>query len=278
MTLDEHTKVLRHSGRKALVAFLTAGYPDERAFVEMVKAASRAGCDVIEIGIPFSDPIADGPIIQESSTRALEQGITLKRCIELARELSSKITPPLVFMSYINPILRMGIDRFAKDAHSAGVRGVIVPDVPLEESEEVRSVVSEFGLTYIDLLAPTSSDERVGAITSGANGFIYLVSVTGVTGANSPEASDVTRFVARVREKTNLPLYVGFGIASAAQARSACESADGVIIGSALIKMAGSVEASEAPERIEAFLRQVRGAIDEVADSATPVENPERTE
>jgi len=278
MTLDEHTKGLRDSGRKALVAFLTAGYPDEQTFVEMVKAASRAGCDIIEIGVPFSDPIADGPVIQESSTKALEQGITLKRCIELAGELSSEISPPLVFMSYVNPILRMGIDRFAQGAKSAGVSGVIVPDVPLEESEEMRSVVGEFGLTYIDLLAPTSNDERVEAIAAQAAGFMYLVSVTGVTGVKSPEAGDVSRFVERVRERTELPLYLGFGIASAAQARSACESADGVIIGSALIKMAQTAETGKAPKKIETFLREVRSAIDEIADSATAIENKERTE
>jgi len=278
MTLDNHTKALKDSGRKALVAFLTAGYPNEEVFVETVKAASRAGCDVIEIGIPFSDPIADGPVIQESSTKALEQGITLARCIELAGALSSEITTPLVFMSYFNPIFRMGIDKFAKDANAAGVSGVIVPDVPLEESEEIRSIADEFGLTYIDLLAPTSSDERIGAIASEAGGFIYLVSVTGVTGANSPEAGDIGRFVSRVRARTELPLYVGFGIASADQARSACESADGIIIGSALIKMAQTGDAGEGPAKIEAFLRGVRSAIDNVADSGTPVENTERTE
>jgi len=266
MSLSDTTTALKQD-RKALVGFLTAGYPDEETFLDLVRAASAAGCDIIEIGIPFSDPIADGPLIQASSKVALDGGITLARCIELAKQLSSKIPTPLVFMSYYNPILRMGNDTFAARAREAGVRGLIVPDVPLEESAAIRSAANAADITYIDLIAPTSSDDRIERITGSAQGFVYLVSVTGVTGVRSPEAGAMGQFVARVRGKTDVPLYIGFGISDATRARQAVQHADGVIIGSALVKLIQSAESREAAaSNVDRFLRDVRAAIDESRD------------
>jgi len=258
--INDLTIDLAARGGKALVPFFTAGYPDEETFRELVKTADAAGADVIEIGVPFSDPIADGPLIQEASERALQNGISLDRCLKLASELSKEISTPLLFMSYYNPILRLGIDQFAKRAADAGVAGVILPDVSFEESKPARSALRNRGLEYIDLVAPTSSDDRIEAIADTASGFLYLVSITGVTGDRSPVAKDVGEFAARVRTRSKLPLYVGFGISSADDARATVEHCDGVIIGSALIRMIKQGGASVV-DPVQDFLREVKEAI-----------------
>lgn len=261
MRLSHATDRLKNDAEKALVAFLTAGYPDEATFLDLVRTAATA-CDLIEIGIPFSDPIADGPLIQESSKHAIDNGVSLKRSLEMAKEIAQEIATPLILMSYYNPILRMGTGRFVETCRASSVSGVIIPDVPLEESEEVRSALGEHDIGYVDLIAPTSSDDRIDAISGRARGFIYLVSVTGVTGVRSPMARDLEPFVARVRNRTNLPLYVGFGISDADAASSAARHGDGVIIGSALIKLIKSSASNvDAVERVGGFLGQVKSAI-----------------
>lgn len=258
MTLVDTTLALKTEGRKALVAFLTAGYPDEESFVELVHAAADAGCDVIEIGVPFSDPIADGPVIQQASTSALKQGMTLTRALELAKTVSKENGPPLVVMSYINPILSMGVPAFAKAAVEAGVTGVILPDVPVEEAYALRPQLTDAGVTPVDLVAPTSSEDRIAAITKSAEGFLYLVSVAGVTGARTALPDSLPAFVERVRRRTDVPLYVGFGVSTAEQASSVAAHADGVVIGSRLIELAtnGTVR------HVHEFLSEVRGALD----------------
>lgn len=261
MRLPAATTRLKESGRKALVPFFTAGYPDERTFADLVRGAVAAGADVIEIGVPFSDPIADGPVIQASSTAALAAGMSLARALGLARELSSEITTPMVIMSYANPILTYGLDRFVSDASGAGVSGLILPDVSFEESGPFRDA-ARAGLSYIDLLAPTSSDERVDAIARRATGFVYLVSMTGVTGAEASFSDELTRFVARVREHTATPLYVGFGVSTPEQAAAVVESADGVIIGSRLIRLVDENGPGEAAARVSSFLADVRRSLD----------------
>lgn len=274
MTLREATRTLEASGEKALVAFLTAGYPDEPTFLRLLEAADRAGCDVIEIGIPFSDPIADGPLIQASSKIALDGGMSLSRAIELAGAVSGKTAAPLVFMSYYNPILRMGDARFAERARDAGVSGVIIPDVPLEESAAVRGVLNDHGIILVDLVAPTSSDARIARIAGGADGFVYLVSVTGVTGVHSPERRDLAAFVGRVRKHTDLPLYVGFGISSAGKARETVRDADGVIIGSALIRIIQAAPAPDAAvEAVGEFLAGVKQSISKPFDASHSIED-----
>lgn len=264
MRLSEVTAGVKARGEKGLVAFLTAGYPDEATFGDLVRAASAAGCTAIEIGIPFSDPIADGPVIQHASKWALDRGMTLARSLELARELAGEINCPLLVMTYVNPIMNLGLDRFARDAAAAGIAGVIAPDVSVEESTELRGACADAGLDYVDLLAPTSSNERVARIAAEATGFVYLVSMTGVTGASERLSTNVGPFVERVRAHTRTPLYVGFGISTPAQAADVAAVADGVIIGSQLIRLVADAEgpeSGEAVDRVGAFLGDVKRAL-----------------
>jgi tryptophan synthase alpha chain len=265
--LAAHSLRLRSRRRKALVAYLTAGYPDAETSLGLILAAARSGCDTIEIGIPFSDPIADGPVIQAASTQALAGGMTVAGAMALAARAAERTDVPLLFMSYVNPILAYGIDRFADDAARAGVSGTIVPDVPHEESAELRAALEARGLALIDLVAPTSSDARLRAIGAPARGFLYLVSLTGVTGARARLDADLSAFVSRVRTVTEVPLYVGFGISSAEQAAAAARAADGVIIGSRLLELAGVGDSgraghTDAAGRVGAFLAEVRAALD----------------
>ena len=270
LPLADVTRRLKDDGDKALVAFFTAGYPDEETFVEMAVAASHAGADVIEIGIPFSDPIADGPVIQSSSETALAGGMTVARALSLSGQIAGRVDTPLVAMGYVNPILNMGPERFVATAAAAGISGLILPDVPLEESADLRRITRSGGLSFIDLLAPTSDDDRVRRIAAAAagaggdGGFLYLVSVTGVTGSGSAGSADLEPFVARVRAATTLPLYVGFGVSTAQQARDTAQLADGVIIGSQLIRLAADGAAAGAAARISEFLTGVKEAISRV--------------
>lgn len=260
MTLAEHTQNLRSRGGKALAPFFTAGYPDAPTFLALIEAAEKAGSDVIEIGIPFSDPIADGPVIQASSCKALEEGMNLEKVLDLTREARQRTKAALLLMGYCNPILQMGVARFAHEAKSAGASGVIIPDIPLEESTAIRSELD--GLTFVDLVARTSSLERIERITGVADGFLYLVSVTGVTGGLSASEQELERFVSTMRAHSTLPLYVGFGISTPRQAMETTRHADGVIIGSALIRLIQSATSSDdAVIRVEQFLKETRQAI-----------------
>jgi len=263
MSLRERTEGLREAGTKALVPFFTAGYPDEETFTEVVRAASMSGCRVMEVGIPFSDPMADGPVIQESSKVALAGGMTLARAIELTRALSEETGVHFVFMSYINPILRMGFAEYAAAAAEAGVTGTIIPDLPIEESAEIRAEFARHGVALVDLVAPTSGEERIGRIAKVADGFLYLVSLTGVTGARSALAQDLTGFIAAVRRAASLPLYVGFGVSTPDQAAQIAKLADGVIIGSALVKIIQSASSRhEALSNVGRFLQEVGAAME----------------
>jgi len=253
---------IRANRRKALVAFLTAGFPTPAVFGDLVRAAADSGCDLVEIGIPFSDPIADGPVVQAASTVALAQGMTLARALEATAFLSRQVGVPIVFMSYLNPMLSFGAARFARWSARAGVSGVIIPDVPFEESDELRASMRQSGLAYIDLVAPTSSDERIQAIARSAEGFVYLVSLTGVTGAREATAAGLPELIGRVRAAMRPPVYVGFGVSSAEQARDIARDADGVIIGSRLLQLAADGEAAGAAHRVGAFLAGVRRALD----------------
>lgn len=262
MTLGDRTHPLRERGGKALVAFFTAGYPDAEAFLDLVRAADAAGCDVIEIGVPFSDPIADGPTVQAASASALAAGMTLERALELAAAVRGDVRAALVVMSYVNPVLAMGLDTFASRAAGAGIQGVILPDVSLEESEEPREALARSGIDTVHLLAPTSSDARIAAAAKTAAGFLYLVSVTGVTGARDHLDLDVGGFVERVRAHTAVPAYVGFGVSTPEMAARVAGAADGVIIGSRLIRAIDAGAPGGAPERVGTFLADVRAAID----------------
>lgn len=251
---------LREEGRCGFVAFVTVGYPDLESTPGLVKALIAGGADVIELGIPFSDPLAEGPTIQTSSHRALENGTTLGDCLEVARKLRADgVEAPLVFMGYYNPLLAYGLERFAKDSAAAGVDGVIPVDVPPEESGPLREACRKAGLRVIYLLAPTSTDERIRQVAELASGFVYCVSVTGVTGARREIAGDLEAFVARVRKQISLPLAVGFGISQPEHFQAVARLADAAVVGSAIIDEISKSEPSEREARLKRYAEVVTG-------------------
>lgn len=226
----------RDQRRAALMPYYTLGYPDAETSLAVIRAVAAAGADLIELGVPFSDPLADGPTIQRSTQVALAAGASVRRCLELtARLRAAGVRQPLLLMGYINPILAYGVTRYVTDARAAGADGFIVPDLPPEEGGEMAAACREQGCALVYLLAPTASPARAAAVAAQASGFLYLVSVAGVTGARSSLPAGVADFIARARSATALPVALGFGIAGPAQAAEAGRLADGVIVGSALI-------------------------------------------
>jgi tryptophan synthase alpha chain len=234
--------------RAAFLPYYPIGYPTYEASLDTIAALADAGADGFEIGIPFSDPLADGPTIQAATQRALENGVTVRRCLDAVRDLRARgLRQPMLMMGYLNPLLAYGLDRFVRDAKAAGADGFIVPDLPPEEADQLRDSCAREGLALVFLLAPTSNAARIALVAERATGFIYLVSVTGVTGARSDLPSDLAEFVSRVRSQTDKPLAVGFGISRPEQARMMNDLTDGFIVGSALVKAGGSgVEAARA--------------------------------
>jgi tryptophan synthase alpha chain len=231
----------RRENRAALIPYLALGHPTPAASLELAQAAIAGGADLLELGVPFSDPLADGPVIQRATHAALQQGTTVARCLELARHLRRyENVVPLIFMGYYNPILAYGEEAFCRACSEAGVDGLIVPDLPPEEGERLESTCRTFGLALIYLLAPTSTPERIRLVTRRSQGFVYLVSVAGTTGAREHLPPDLSAFVNRVRAVTDKPLAVGFGISTPEQARQVAELADGVVVGSALVRLAGA--------------------------------------
>ena len=247
-------------GYKALIAYLTVGYPTLETTIEAAVILADSGCDIIELGIPFSDPLADGATIQKASYQALKQGVTPQICLEAARKLKEKIATPLVFMGYYNPILNFGLEAFCRSASRAGVDGLIIPDLPPEEGVELEANMKKHGLDPIYLLSPTSSEERISLVAERSGGFIYLVSLTGVTGARQSLPMELESFVQRVREKTGLPLCVGFGISSPEQARRIARTADGIIVGSRLIQL---IEEDSSLSSLKSFTLSLREALDQ---------------
>lgn len=227
----------RSEGRAALIPYVTAGYPDMKTLPGLLEALARAGADIIEIGIPFSDPLADGPVLQRAATQALANGTRIRDILARVAEVSP-LLPPLVFLTYINPVYRYGIGEFAHAARGAGVEGLIIPDLPWVEGRDMRRAAEKSGMALIPLVAPTSTAEHLRAIRRG-RGFVYGVSVTGVTGARGLVDMGVAGLVERVRAATDLPVAVGFGISTPDQAREVGMVADGVIVGSALVKAIG---------------------------------------
>lgn len=245
---------------KAVIAFLTAGDPTMEDSVRYVKVMEEAGADLIEIGVPFSDPIADGPVIMEADVRALARGVHLRQAMEEARAIRTISAIPLVFLTYYNPVFSYGAEQFFKDCAAVGVDGVIIPDLPLEEQGEVRPFADETGVALIQLVAPTSK-ERVKAIASEASGFVYIVSSMGVTGMREEGfAADLGSTVAAVREATDVPCAVGFGIHTPEQARAMAQMADGVITGSGVVDLIGKHGAT-ADEALAAYIRGLKDAV-----------------
>ncbi len=246
-------------GKKALVAYVTVGYPDVETTLRLVPLLARNGCDVVELGIPFSDPLADGATIQQASHVALQNGVTPDVCLDVAARVSREVETPLVFMSYYNPLLHRGLDRFCAASASSGVSGLIVPDLPPDEGAELETAGQRHGVDLIYLVAPTTTGERLTRAAARSRGFLYLVSLTGVTGARAELDGGLEHFVARVRATTSLPLCVGFGISSPAQASRVAKVADGVIVGSRLLQL---VEADRSLVSVATFVCELRQAID----------------
>ena len=247
-------------GHPALIAYVTAGYPDLNSSLELVPKLEEWGCDIVELGIPFSDPLADGVTIQETSYKALREGITANRCLELAAKLRKKMSIPLIFMTYYNILLKYGLDAFCRRAGEAGIDGIIVADMPPDEALELEKEAKKNGIDIIFLLSPNSNDKRINLVAKHSTGFIYLVSVTGVTGTREALPHELEAFVRRVRKVTSKPLCVGFGISTEAQAARVGEIADGVIVGSRLLQLVDSPPYS----RLEAFVRSLRSALDKI--------------
>jgi len=251
-------QVFADKNRKALIAYVTVGYPSIEATLEIVPALVKSGCDIVELGIPFSDPLADGPTIQQSSCEALQQGVTPELCFEVVRKLRKRVGIPLIFMGYYNPVLHYGLEAFCTKCAEVGIDGLIIPDLPPEEGAELEGLAQERGIDLIYLLAPTSDDERIELVAERARGFIYLVSLTGVTGARDTLPEGLENFVTKVRQKTRQPLCVGFGISTTEQAKRAASVADGVIVGSRIINL---IKEDASLAKLKSFIRSSRTAL-----------------
>ena len=234
--IDAKFAELNAAGKKAFVSYVMAGDPDYDTALEIVKGLPGAGVDVIELGLPFTDPMADGPTIQLAGQRALEAGMTLERTLEMATEFrKDDDTTPIVLMGYYNPIYNRGVDRFLADAKAAGIDGLIVVDLPPEEDEELCIPANAAGLNFIRLATPTTDDKRLPKVLQNTSGFVYYVSITGITGAAEAEAGDVGPEVARIKSATDLPVIVGFGINTPEKSRAIATVADGAVVGSAIV-------------------------------------------
>lgn len=246
-------------GHKALMPYYTLGFPDYPTSLAVIKACAAAGADLIELGIPFSDPLADGPTIQHSSQVALKAGMSVKRCLQAVKDLrTSGVQIPLILMGYINPLLSYGLEEFTAHAAKVGVDGFIIPDLPPEESAEMDALCRQHNLSLIYLLAPNSSQDRIQLVCQRSRGFTYLVSVSGVTGTRSELPPDLSAFIQRVRPYAQTPLAVGFGISTPTQARQVGAVADGIIVGSALIKAVSSADPAQAENAAFAFIQSLR--------------------
>ena len=255
------TSVFNQPGHTALIPYITVGYPSIEATLKVVPLLASSGCDIVELGIPFSDPLADGVTIQKASFQALQNGVTPNLCLEVAKQISQLVEIPLVFMTYFNPVFSYGLEEFCSACVDSGVSGLIIPDLPPEEGSELEAITQKQGLDLIYLLAPTSTETRIRLVTQRSRGFIYLVSVTGVTGARDRLPTDLEAFVGRVRQVATQPLCVGFGISTPEQARRVARIADGVIVGSRIVQY---MEADDSLLSVANFIKGLRHALDEL--------------
>jgi tryptophan synthase alpha chain len=251
---------LRASGGHGLVTYVTAGDPDADTSERILVALARGGADVIEVGVPFSDPLADGPVIQRASERALAAGMTLRGALDLVRRIRTAIDAPIVLFTYANPVVRMGSSAFADTAAKAGVDGVLVLDYPIEEAGPLRTTIVDAGLDPIFLISPTTTDERIETSNRLGSGFLYLISRLGVTGVRAHLSDDVEALAARVRRHSTLPIALGFGISTPAQVRQACRVADAAVVGSALVNViAEHGRDRDVADRVAGYVRSLRG-------------------
>lgn len=244
---------------KAFIGFVTAGDPDLETSEKIMLKMAEAGCDLIEIGIPFSDPIAEGPVIQDANIRSLANGTTTDKVFRLAARVSQQVAVPLVFMTYLNVLFRYGYDRFLQKAKSSGISGVIVPDLPFEEKAELQQVAKDYGVEVISLIAPTS-EQRIQMLAKEAEGFIYEVSSMGVTGVRSEIKTDLESITKAVKEVTDVPVAIGFGINTPEQAKKYAAVADGIIVGSAIVKIIAQY-GKDAPEEVYKYVKSMKDAI-----------------
>ena len=262
--IDQTFGKLRAKGERALVAYFTAGDPSVELTEKLVCAAVESGADLIELGFPFSDPLADGPVIQRASLRALQHGMNFERLIRLIELLRARVQVPLIVMTYVNPILRRGGGVIAKDLVQAGLDGLIIPDLPPDESGELGGNLRQSGLDLIYLAAPTSGPERLRLIARRSQGFIYLVSLTGVTGTRDQLPPDLLQHLRDLRAVTKKPICVGFGISTPEHVRVVGEWADGVVVGSAIVRLIEEqMNSSDLPEQVGAFIRSLKAPLKE---------------
>ena len=258
--LQRAFQALRTSGRKGVVPYITAGDPELETTYELLLAAARGGATAIELGVPFSDPMADGPVIQRACERALARGLKLQDVLDVARRAAAATGVPIVLFSYLNPLLRRGLETLAQDAAEAGLAGVLVTDLPAETAQGFSQALARRGLDLVSLVAPTSTEQRIAQIAQHATGFLYAISVMGVTGARQQLSAEAGALLERIRRVTQLPVAVGFGVSSAEQARQAwAQGADAVVVGSAIVRKIEEF-GTEAPAEVERFVRELVSA------------------
>lgn len=244
---------------KAFIGFITAGDPDLNTSKEILLSMSKGGCDLIEVGIPFSDPIAEGPVIQDANIRALKNNVTTDDVFALTKSVSQEVDTPMVFMTYLNVLFKYGYDKFLQKAKDSGICGVIIPDLPYEEKDELQSVAKKYGIEVVSLVAPTSED-RIKMIAADAEGFIYTVSSMGVTGVRSEIKTDLESITKAIKEVTDVPVAIGFGINTPEQAKKYSHIADGVIVGSAIVKLVAEHK-TDAPKYVYEYVKSMKDAI-----------------
>lgn len=271
-SISQRFQTLRSQPQCALIPFITAGDPDLETTAEALRVLDRNGADAIELGVPYSDPLADGPVIQAAATRALKKGVNLKQVLKLVESVSPNLQAPIILFTYYNPILNLGIKPFMEQISQVGVRGLVVPDLPVDESAELLETAASVGVEVILLVAPTSSKERIEKIAQKSQGFIYLVSVTGVTGVRSQVQGRVKDLLEQMHSLTDKPIGVGFGISGSEQARQVKDwGADGVIAGSAFVKRLAQGTPSEGLQAIESLCRELKEAIAPVEEKVISI-------
>ena len=260
--IDDTFALLGSRGEKGLVVYLTAGDPDAASSLSYLRAAADGGADILEVGLPFSDPMADGPTIQAASRRALDRGMNVRRALSMVGELRKTHLVPVVLFGYYNPFLRYGVPRFCRDARAAGADGVLVVDLPNEESAEMAPEAKKAGLDWIPLASPTSSPERIRRAVASGSGFLYLISVTGITGTRKMLPPEVGIWARRVKERSSLPVAVGFGISTPGMAREVSRFADAAVVGSACVKIVEKHGASRTgPDALRRFVRSLKNGL-----------------
>lgn len=258
--IDKKFKDLKKEGKKAFVAFITCGFPNLKTTENLLKEFARIGVDVIELGIPFSDPMADGKVIQEASLHALKNKVTLKNAIDLVARVRKDVNVPIAFMTYYNPVYKYGLEKFVNDAVKAGVDGVIIPDLPPEEAKDLKSFSDNKNFDIISFLAPTSTDARIKFVSKQAKGFIYYVSLTGVTGERTSLAKNIQENLKRIYKFTDKPVCVGFGVSNAAQVKDIQKCADGVIVGSAIVKkIKENIGKADLVVKVSQYVEELKG-------------------